>query len=312
MKKVNLEIPDTNLYVKGWGLDTNGNRRIIVGFPNDKGFSIQTNGTLPETNRIIQSAIRELSDDELDVIGDEVVQYVKEFGSANVKSRLRISNWRLKAQHNKQNENKMKMIREDANINTVTPEQIGLIWDQYVGGNRPNLQRMKNDLKKIMSRDHVTFSDMVKDCHSDDYYAAGKFNTGYHRGEDNGRQSYAWGESKTASLLKRIIKEELQNIDEKFQDNEDNLQDAIDFAENTYDVYQQLERSYLPAVKRFVKRGTYDETKALKLMEYYWSVYCRPAYKRINKTDLKLSVSDRQKFAKYFLDILINDFDALK
>ncbi len=226
MKKVNLEIPDTNLYVKGWGLDTNGNRRIIVGFPNDKGFSIQTNGTLPETNRIIQSAIRELSDDELDVIGDEVVKYVKEFGSANVKSRLRISNWRLKAQHEKENGNKM--------------------------------------------------------------------------------------ESKLKSLVKRIIKEELQNIDEKFQDNEDNLQDAIDFAENTYDVYQQLERSYLPAVKRFVKRGTYDETKALKLMEYFWSVYCRPAYKRINKTDLKLSASDRQKFAKYFLDVLINDFDALK
>lgn len=91
-KGLNLEQPHSNLYIKGWGLDTNGNQVIIVGFPNDRGFSIQTNGTLPKTQRIIKSAGKTLSDEELDIIGTEITDYATKFGSKNVKARLRTYN----------------------------------------------------------------------------------------------------------------------------------------------------------------------------------------------------------------------------
>ena len=91
IKGVNIEQPVSNLYIKGSGLDSNGNMRIVVGFPNDKGFSIQTNGTLPETDSIIRrKKLNQLSDDELETIGREITEYATEHGSSNVKSRLKI------------------------------------------------------------------------------------------------------------------------------------------------------------------------------------------------------------------------------
>lgn len=93
IKGINIENPVSNLYIKGWGLDTNGNMRIIVGFPNDKGFSIQTNGKLKRTHNIISGKSDKSFDDaELETIGNEVTEYVSKYGSSNVKSRLRIYN----------------------------------------------------------------------------------------------------------------------------------------------------------------------------------------------------------------------------
>lgn len=89
---MNLEQPHSNLYIKGWGLDSNGNSVIIVGFPNDKGFAIQTNGTLPETNHIIKVAHKELSEDELNEVGREITDYVQQYGSKQAKARLRVYN----------------------------------------------------------------------------------------------------------------------------------------------------------------------------------------------------------------------------
>lgn len=89
VKGLNLEQPHSNLFIKGWGMDKNGNQVIIVGFPNDRGFSIQTNGTLPETHYIISRAFKELSEDELDVVGEEITDYVKKHGSSAVKGRLK-------------------------------------------------------------------------------------------------------------------------------------------------------------------------------------------------------------------------------
>lgn len=86
---MNLEQPHSNLYIKGWGKDTNGNQRIIVGLPNDKGVSIQTNGNLPETHSIIRGA-KKLTDDELSIIGQEITDYVSQYGSASLKSKLKI------------------------------------------------------------------------------------------------------------------------------------------------------------------------------------------------------------------------------
>lgn len=90
VKGLNLEQPISNLFIKGWGLDKNGNMRIIVGFPNDKGFPIQTNGNLPNTQNIIKSAGKDLSDEDLIQIGTEVTDYVSKYGPATVKSRLKI------------------------------------------------------------------------------------------------------------------------------------------------------------------------------------------------------------------------------
>ena len=89
VKGINLEQPHSNLYIKGWGLDTNGNWRIVVGPPNDKGWAIQTNGKLPETNSITRHAGKTLSDDELDTIGQEITDYVSQYGSKEQKARLK-------------------------------------------------------------------------------------------------------------------------------------------------------------------------------------------------------------------------------
>jgi hypothetical protein len=89
VKGLNLEQPHSNLYIKGWGRDKNGNTVILVGFPNDKGWAIQTNGTLPETDWTIKRAHKELSDEELDIIGQEVTDYVSQYGSKEQKARLK-------------------------------------------------------------------------------------------------------------------------------------------------------------------------------------------------------------------------------
>lgn len=88
---MNLEQPHSNLYIKGWGFDKNGNQRIIVGLPNDKGVSIQTNGNLPETHSIIRGA-KKLTSNELDKVGWEITDYVSQYGPASLKSKLKIYN----------------------------------------------------------------------------------------------------------------------------------------------------------------------------------------------------------------------------
>lgn len=93
---------------------------------------------------------------------------------------------------------------------------------------------------------------------------------------------------------------------EAYQDDEDALQELILYAENDSRLYDVLMKTYLPALQKHVKRGQYDPTKAVKLMEYYYTNYVRPAYKR-EFGDVPLSKSDRQKFAQHFLDYLIEE-----
>ncbi len=83
---------ESNLYLAGQGVDGNGNHVVKVHFPNQRAFSIQTNGVLPNTNRILKSIddISELSDTDMSAIEKEVNEYVKEFGSAKQKKSLKI------------------------------------------------------------------------------------------------------------------------------------------------------------------------------------------------------------------------------
>ena len=73
--------------VVGKRRDKNGNRTIRLGFPDGKGFSIQTNGNLPETHSIFSRVKRVdmLTGEELDVIEKEVIRYVEAFGTKRQK-----------------------------------------------------------------------------------------------------------------------------------------------------------------------------------------------------------------------------------
>jgi hypothetical protein len=90
-KMGDIEFPNSNLWLKGFGLDKNGNYVVKVGFPNDNGFSIQTNGVLRKTQSIGKSVgkISDISPEELLQIEKEVVGYVSEHGSKSQKKKLK-------------------------------------------------------------------------------------------------------------------------------------------------------------------------------------------------------------------------------
>ena len=73
----------SNLYLNGFGKDSNGNSVVKVSFPNSRAFSIQTNGNLPKTHSLKQQnlKIENLSKKDLKIVEKEVNDYVKEFGS---------------------------------------------------------------------------------------------------------------------------------------------------------------------------------------------------------------------------------------
>jgi hypothetical protein len=83
-----IAFKNSNLYLNGFGVDSNGNAVIKVSFPNQRAFSIQTNGVLKETHNKSTKKIKDLSDADLKIIEKEVVDYVKDFGSKEQKSKL--------------------------------------------------------------------------------------------------------------------------------------------------------------------------------------------------------------------------------
>ena len=81
-----IALPNSNLYLYGWGTDTNGNNVIKIGFPNRKGFSIQTNGVLPFSNSAKNTSLSDLTETDIEKIEKEVVAYITTFGSKSQKS----------------------------------------------------------------------------------------------------------------------------------------------------------------------------------------------------------------------------------
>ena len=70
----------------------NGNRVVKLSMPGLKsGFSIQMNGTLPNTNTIMRGikTVNDLKPADLKQIEDEVVDYIQKYGSALQKKGLR-------------------------------------------------------------------------------------------------------------------------------------------------------------------------------------------------------------------------------
>ena len=88
-----ISLPKSNLYLTGFGSDVNGNRVVRLTFPNARGFSIQTNGVLRETNyisdRLGKKGIQGLTDKQLKDIEKECVGYIKSYGSDLQKKKLK-------------------------------------------------------------------------------------------------------------------------------------------------------------------------------------------------------------------------------
>jgi len=88
------------------------------------------------------------------------------------------------------------------------------------------------------------------------------------------------------------------------------LDEVILFAENDQNLYNALIKNYLPNLERKVKAGKYNPEMAIKLMEYYYTVYVRPYMKnpRNYGWDSKLNPAERKEFGRYFRDVLWNDY----
>ena len=106
-----------------------------------------------------------------------------------------------------------------------------------------------------------------------------------------------------AQLLKTLIREEVRKQLNEMSDS-DAVQELVLYAENDSKLYNVLHKTYVPALEKFIKKGNFDEIKALKLLEYYLTNYVRPAYKREFGDDIKLNPADRKAFAKEILDSL--------
>ena len=90
-----LSLPKCNLYLKGAGSDTNGNKVVKLFFPNQRSFSIQTNGNLPRTHSLLRglktiTQMEKLTSSDLNMISKEVVSYVKKHGSELQRKKLRV------------------------------------------------------------------------------------------------------------------------------------------------------------------------------------------------------------------------------
>ncbi len=86
-----IQFKTSNLYLYGFGKDTNGNSVVKIGFPNKRAFSIQTNGTLKHTHSLVwKKKLNELTDSDISNIEKEVNDYVSKYGSKEQKSKLKI------------------------------------------------------------------------------------------------------------------------------------------------------------------------------------------------------------------------------
>ena len=89
-----IEFEQSNLQLVGKGRDVNGNKIVKLKLPIGSAFSIQTNGNLPKTHRLLGEVekINQLTKDQLLSMETEVSDYLQEFGSPSQKKRLRVYN----------------------------------------------------------------------------------------------------------------------------------------------------------------------------------------------------------------------------
>ena len=93
-KDISVSLPNSNLYLVASGLDINGNKVVKLSFPNERAFSIQTNSGLPKTGQILRGLktpkdMLSVSKSDLVILEKECVAYIKSYGSALQKKKLR-------------------------------------------------------------------------------------------------------------------------------------------------------------------------------------------------------------------------------
>ena len=88
------------------------------------------------------------------------------------------------------------------------------------------------------------------------------------------------------------------------------LGEVISFGENNYTCYKHLVNEYLNNMKRRWLNGSYDRNKTIKLLEYYYSNYVRPEFRKRTEMgyDPKLTPEERKVFAIHFRNYLENEF----
>ncbi len=76
-----IKLPGVVFELVGFGRDTNGNSVVKLKNSKGKGFSIQTNGNLPNVHRMKSGKAKDLDSKELEALAKEVKKYIDEFGT---------------------------------------------------------------------------------------------------------------------------------------------------------------------------------------------------------------------------------------
>jgi hypothetical protein len=116
-------------------------------------------------------------------------------------------------------------------------------------------------------------------------------------------------QNKITKILKSIIKEEYGKMLREEERMSDAVRELTLFADNDHKLYNDLMNNYLKNMVVKKKRGVYDHNLAIKLLEYYYQNYVRPAYKREFGDDVKLSPQERKEFAEYYVNALEQEDD---
>ncbi len=110
--KIEVEFDNSNLILTGYGHDTNGNHIVKLSFPNQRAFSIQTDGVMKTANRILRSgSIKDIKDKDLKAIEKEAIKYLKDHGTAVQKKTLKIYESEMNESSSNTNEINMKHIK---------------------------------------------------------------------------------------------------------------------------------------------------------------------------------------------------------
>lgn len=82
------------------------------------------------------------------------------------------------------------------------------------------------------------------------------------------------------------------------------------WAANNRECYRKLIDIYLPNMQRRWVKGQYNSTKAITLLEYWYSNYVRKEAKKRTELgyDPKLNPAERKAFAIHFRNYLENEF----
>lgn len=87
------------------------------------------------------------------------------------------------------------------------------------------------------------------------------------------------------------------------------VNEVILICSNDSKLYDVLIKTYLPNLQKKLIAGKYDPQKAIKLLEIFYTRYCRPRLKGITyKWDPKLNPGERYEVAKYFSEYLYLEF----